>query len=175
MGSPSQILQQAETNEYKTAKIKLGDFSLQTAKHLVQALKTQFRLRIDIQEKWPAKQVLEFCGHFLPSDFDFIEDPGCDIHPYPMKTETKEIWKPMVRGIPSRSYPIILSSVFETGVGIRQLVILAEQKKIPLHPLGIGTYSYLENDFLENRLIIKNGHIYIPQIISVNTQRLTKI
>lgn len=174
-GSPKEILKQAEINGFQTAKIKLANFSLHTGKNLVETLKKKFRLRIDFQNKWPSKKVLEFCSYFHPSDVDFIEDPGCDISPYPMKTEPYEVWKPMVSGIPPLQSPVILSSVYESGVGIRQLIILAHQQKIPTHPLGIGTYLHLKNDVLQDRLTIENGHIHVFPSCEINTRHLIKI
>lgn len=174
MGSVSQILKQAKAPGYTTAKIKLGDFDVHTACKLTEELKETFRLRIDLQEKWSPEQTRQFCSYFVPRDFEFIEDPGCDISPYPMKTEATTVWKPMVRGIPPLGAKVILSSVFESGVGIRQIAALAKQQEIPFHALGIGTYNFLEKDLLEERLKIEKGYLTIPTTLSVDKSQLSK-
>lgn len=174
-GSPAQILKRAEATEYTTAKVKLGDFDLPTAVSLTRTLIQKFRLRIDIQEKWTPEQTLQFCSYFAPTDFDFIEDPGCDISPHPMKTESTTVWKPMVRGIPPLASDLILSSTFESGVGIAQIVALAHRQQIPLHPLGIGTYLYLEEDLLEEPLTIQNGYLHTPLHLRVKKEKLLQI
>lgn len=173
MGSADEIYKHAHQSiGYTTAKIKVGHLDPLVACHLVKDLKDRFRLRIDINEQWTPSQVLEFCSHFKPTDFDFIEDPGCDISPYPMKTEKTTVWKPMVRGIPPMASDVILSSVFETGVGICQIAALAQKKEIPPHPLGIGTYNYLADDILEEPLLIEDGYLHVPSKIHVKKERL---
>jgi O-succinylbenzoate synthase len=172
MGSVSQIVKQAEAPGYTTAKVKLGDFDVPTARKLTEELKVKFRLRIDLQEKWSPQQTRQFCSYFTPTDFEFIEDPGCDISPYPMKTETTTVWKPMVRGIPPQGADVILSSTFESGVGICQIATLAKRQEIPLHALGLGTYNFLENDLLDSPLALENGYLKIPSILLVNVKQL---
>ena len=172
MGSISQIFRQAETPGYTTAKIKLGDYDVKTAIKLVEELKQKFRIRVDLQEKWTPFQVRQFCAHFSPPDFEFIEDPGFDIAPFPMKTESTNVWKPMVRGIPQEGANVILSSTFESGVGIRQIAALAKRQKIPSHAIGIGSYLLIEKDVLEEPLKLENGHLLVPATLQVDTKRL---
>jgi O-succinylbenzoate synthase len=167
------LLMGKENPGYTTAKVKLGDYDVATARQIASDLKNRYSLRIDLQEKWTPEQVREFCSYFQPEDFEFIEDPGCDIAPFPMKTEATTVWKPMVRGIPPSKAEIILSSTFESGVGISQIASLSSRQKIPVHPLGIGTYNYLEDDLLKEPLIIRDGYIQIPPELRVKRERLT--
>lgn len=179
MGTPQEILKKAEQNcGCKTAKIKLGSFDLETALSLVKTLKKDFRLRIDIGGRWSPQQVVSFCSHFEPQDFEFIEDPGYDVSPFLMASDEKSwgstvVWKPMVKGIPQRQAAVILSSSYESGIGLHQIASLAKAMEIPIHPLGIGTFMNLQSDLLEDPLIIREGQVHFPSEFRLKKEMLT--
>ena len=152
------------------AKVKIAPFDLPTAVGLIKTLKKIFRLRIDINAKWNRDKLLAFLSHFSPEDFDFIEDPGCDIAPFPMASDEYShshitIWKPMVKGLPTPKTPVILSSSYESGIGLHQIAALAQN--FSPHALGIGTFLYLEDDLLEEPLTLKQGMVHFPQKLQV--------
>ncbi len=169
MGNPQEILRQAKKNfGCTTAKVKLSAFDLSTAVFLVKILKQDFRLRVDIGHNWTSENVLSFCSHFDPKDFDFIEDPGHDVSPFHMASDdaglgSTIVWKPMVRGLPPKKSPVILSSSYESGIGLHHIAALATVLEIPSHPLGIGTFTHLHEDLLEDPLEIKDGHVFFPE------------
>lgn len=178
-GTVEEIKQQAiKSLHYSQAKVKIGNFSLQEAIALIQQLKSIFRLRIDIEEKWNYPMVQEFCSYFSPNDFEYIEDPGIDVSPFPMASDIhpsykyQRVWKPMVWGIPPLKAPVILSSVYETGVGIAQIAYLAEKQKIPMHALGVGTYLFLQEDILKEPLIFDQGKLILPSSLSPKMDKL---
>lgn len=168
----------------KSAKLKLAPFSLSEAKELVNVLKSEFFLRIDLNQKWEAKKVYDFFSSYSPTDFDYIEDPFQDINSlssftfpfaidarpngplsFPMKTL---VVKPTIlKEIPSIEKPIVLSSCFDTGVNIFHLAQLSKRLKLSL-PHGFGPYLFLEKDVLNQSLIIENGFIHIPNKIGLD-------
>lgn len=179
MGTPQDILKRARQNYgCKTAKVKLGSFDLPTAVFLVKILKKDFQLRIDIGGLWSQEKVMSFCSQFDPHDFEFIEDPGHDISPFPMASDDAElgsiqVWKPMVRGIPSKQASVILSSSYESSIGIHQIAALAQALEIPSHPLGIGTFMTLQADLLQEPLVIRDGEIHFPSEFHLKKEMLT--
>jgi len=180
MGTPQEILHQAQTfQDFTSAKIKVKNLSLEEAISLVKELKDHFHLRIDANGAWSLPQALEFCSHFQPDDFEYIEDPLSDpkdlVHfPFPMGIDAlttdpsfhkTTIWKPTVKGIPPVSQNnLVLSSAFESGIGIGRLVQLAESLHLPKHPIGLGTYHYLSETLLEEPLSFSKGMVHIPKL-----------
>ena len=170
MGSTSDILRQAEKfADFTTAKVKVGSLRPQEAAHVVKKLQHHFRLRIDINHLWSLAETLEFCSHFTPSDFEYLEDPPLGVTDFPIASDDQEypnsafiVWKPSVRGIPPPLPNLILSSAWESGIGIANIIRLAHYLKLPKHPIGIGTYHYLDDDFLETPLMFSKGNITIP-------------
>jgi hypothetical protein len=73
------------------------------------------------------------------------------------------VWKPSVKGIPRYMENLILSSSWETGVGISNIVRLADSLNLPKIPLGIGTYLHKPD---KTSLTMKNGEIIIPELVS---------
>jgi O-succinylbenzoate synthase len=177
-GTVQDILKQAKKNHGCTAaKVKLGSFDLPTALFLAKVLKQDFRLRLDIEGKWDKEKIAAFISHFAPQDFDFIEDPGYDISPFPMASDdgflgSTVVWKPMVRGLPEKKTSVIMSSSYESGVGIHQIASLAQVLEIPAHPLGIGTALHIHEDLLEDPLVIRDGKIYFPPELRIKKEKI---
>lgn len=161
-----------------TAKLKLGHLDVSAAVFLAKALKQDFRLRLDIGGKWSKEQITEFLSHFVPEDFEFIEDPGYDISPFLMASDDQAfgstvVWKPMVKGLPGKKTPVILSSSYESSIGTHQIAALAHALEIPAHPLGIGTAVHLQEDLLEDPLFICDGKIHFPAEFHIKQERVT--
>ncbi len=140
-GTVQDILKHAQQNHgCKAAKLKLGHLDVTAAVFLARTLKQDFRLRLDIGGNWSKEQISTFLSHFAPEDFEFIEDPGHDVSPFPMASDdhclgSTLVWKPMVKGLPEKKTPVILSSSYESGIGIHQIATLAQALEIPAHPL----------------------------------------
>jgi hypothetical protein len=180
MGSVSQIMHQFETYPragFYYAKLKLKGLSLPDAILITKKLKQHFLLRLDINLLWSQSELKEFCSHFHPDDFDYIEDPGYDISPFPVAydelpipfPEALQIWKPSVKGIPCSSQNIILGSAFESGIGLASIAKLAHHlssndKNFRVRALGLGTYHLIEQDLLETPLVFSQGAVTISSI-----------
>lgn len=163
---------------YTYVKLKTAHLSVKEAIDLVSTLKSSFKIRIDIGEKWSLLQLETFFSHFQPEDFEYIEDPGTNISPFPLafdihnSDEGTIIWKPMVKGIPIPNKPVILSSSYETGIGLAHIAFLAERQKIPLHALGIGTYDYMQEEILQEPISYNRGILQLPPQLTPKTQKL---
>jgi O-succinylbenzoate synthase len=176
MGSRREILERAKAwTDFPCAKVKVGSLSIDDAIATVRELKSHFSLRIDVNGSWTRSDMERFCAAFSPSDFEYLEDPSSEItsSPFPLATDeipyehrVATIWKPHWKGPPPRGLPgkLILSSVFESGVGIAQIVAAAAQMGLPQDPIGIGTYAYLERDILVEPLVFSKGKVYIPSL-----------
>lgn len=178
MGTKREILRQAETfRDFSSAKLKVKNLSLADAISVAKELKNHFHLRIDANATWSLPQALEFCSHFQPGDFDYIEDPLSDPEelpqfPFPLGldainssiTPKAIVWKPTVKGIPSFAQNLILSSAFESGIGLGKIVQLAHSLNLPKHPIGIGTYHYLSQTLLEEPFVFANGMVQISSL-----------
>jgi O-succinylbenzoate synthase len=178
-GTVEDILKLAKQNHgCSTAKLKVGHLDVTGAVFLAKTLKQDFRLRLDIGGKWNKEQISRFLSHFAPDDFEFIEDPGHDVSPFPMASDdlslgSTVVWKPMVKGLPRKETPVILSSSYESGIGIHQIATLAHALEIPAHPLGIGTAVHLQEDLLEDRIFICDGKIHFPAEFQIKQERVT--
>ncbi len=171
MGTEGMIMHHAEKAEgFSHAKLKIGDFSVADAVRIARRLKERFRLRLDFNSKWSPANVHQFCGHFTPDDFEFLEDPGAAVDGFRVAADEAalgelEVWKPSLKGIPRPHDKLILSSAWESGIGIASIAALAHRLDLPKHPLGIGTYFYLEDDLLESPLRFSKGNIILsPEI-----------
>jgi O-succinylbenzoate synthase len=178
MGTANEIHKQAiKFRDYPYAKIKIGNLPLKDAIEIVKELKDHFRLRIDVNGAWSLTKALTFCSHFKENDFDYIEDPlqneeELPLFPFPIaidfsvtNTQVKaRIWKPSLKGIPKADPKIILSSAYESGIGLARIVQLAYHLDLPLHPIGLGTYHYLEHDLLETPLHFSKGIVTLPKL-----------
>lgn len=166
MGSKEKILSQAEQGrDFRHAKVKLKTLTVQEAVEVVRELKDHFRLRLDFNSAWTKEQLLKFCQHFDPSDIAFLEDPPGHPEGFAIASDQVErskaiqVWKPTIKGIPKRN-DIVLSSAFETGIGIAHIARLAQQLDVA-YPIGVGTYKFLERDVLQEPLELKDGFLTV--------------
>ncbi len=182
-GSFDEILLRAETvyaEGFREAKIKLGHFTPEAAKKLVDALSDKFALRLDLNRKWKTEQSLAFCSHYPQDHFVYIEEPSStpkDLvdFPYPYALDetlrdhknlqpflqTEHLKAFIVK--PTMQYPIeplfklgpkiILTSSFEGPTGIAQIERLATRHQLNETYHGLDTLRYFENtnDPLSNR------------------------
>lgn len=190
-GSKEEIFRQAERAHQLgiySAKVKIGALSQTDAATVLERLKAQFHLRVDLNQKWPDLEVVHFFSHYGKNDFDYIEDPlkemrdyfplpfALDFRPHlshlihlPMKAL---VLKPSLIGSMSEmerlkeKQPIVLSSCFDTAVGIYQIASLAKRMGLTL-PQGLGPYFFSTLIPLEQEFKIEDGLIHIPEKISL--------
>ncbi len=159
-----------------TLKLKLGHLSVDEGVALVKKYVGKYRLRLDCNRKWNLSQALLFVSYFHPSDFEYLEEPVdryedlvqfSDQTKFPIAVDESlrensclniptlaaAIIKPTLSGgVPLVPFPIILSSSYESSLGILQIAQLAN----PEIPQGLDTFS---PDFLDPPLRIENGYL----------------
>jgi len=59
---------------------------------------------------------------------------------------------------------VVLSSSYESGVGLFHLCSFFERAKIPLYPLGVDTYRLLKQDLLLNPHVISKGMLHLSPL-----------
>lgn len=180
----------------KTLKLKLGCLSLKEAISLVKK-NTRYKLRLDFNRSWPLEKVVEFTRHFKPTDFDYLEEPVDNFNdlisfsintqfPIALDESIHSNWseiptlkaivvKPTVVGAIPKIPPhldLILSSSYETGIGLIHVALLAQNKL----PIGLDTYAGFKNDLLTTPIDCANGYFsWTPSKNPVNLNKLCEI
>ena len=174
-------------------KLKLKDLTLDQAISLVKQYIGIYKLRLDCNRAWTLPQALEFASHFSPSDFEYLEEPVKTLadlihfsklthfpiaidetlreHGYTqIPTLKAAIIKPTLSGsIPNLPIPIVLSSSYESSLGILHIAQLAN----PLIPQGLDTFT---PDLLTPPLYAENGYLqWKGSKNPINHSQLTKI
>lgn len=199
-GTLKQILEQASlrySEGYSTAKLKVSNLSFEEAENAILNLKERFRLRIDVNRAWKAKDSIAFFSKFPINTFDYIEEPFFDLkylndfsHPiaidesYPSYLSIKEleqisnlkalIYKPTIQGglsvirpllkwCQKRTISLILSSSFESDLGLYQIATLAARLSLSSLPLGIGTYFHMKEQLMEHPLNFFGPYVNIGE------------
>lgn len=167
-GSPQEVTKRAdEPHGCRNVKIKVDTWSASQAIEIVPTLSQRFLLRIDFNHAWPPSDVYKLCSYLCPDHIEFLEDPGCDVAPFRALYDTHSpsigVWKPMVRGLPPLGANVILSSAFETSIGLRHVASLLKSRNIPAHVLGLGTGMYRENDVVSCGAFLESGRLYFPK------------
>ena len=161
----------------KTLKLKLGHLEIHEAIALVKQHMKKYRLRLDCNRKWPLAKALFFASHFCPTDFEYLEEPVdtyadliyfSTLTQFPIAVDESlfehscldiptlkaAIIKPTLWGtIPHLPFPIVLSSAYESSLGILHIARLANPQKTAQ---GLDTFS---PDFLTPPIRVKNGYL----------------
>lgn len=176
---------------FSSLKLKLKEVSVEQAVIQARALKDRFRLRLDCNRAWTLEQALEFASHFKPDDFEYLEEPvASGLAEFSRRTgfpiavdeslrngSYKEIptvkaaiVKPtLMGGVPKLDLPIVLSSSFETSLGILQIARLAQNDL----PQGLDTF---QEDLLQPPLKRENGYVsWEGSRTPINTTKLCRI
>lgn len=69
---------------------------------------------------------------------------------------------------------MILSSSFESGVGLVQIARLSRKLSLP-SCMGLDTYQFLKEDVLQAPLFIEKNQLFIPETLVVNKRKLVEI
>lgn len=208
MGSPQEILQRAELRYhegYTSAKLKVSNLTFKEAANVINQLKDQFRLRIDVNRAWHTMESLQFFSQFPLDTFDYVEEPFTNPHdlaqfPHPLAVDESFpqelslaqleqiptlkalIYKPTIQGgmlgcLPlsewaaKRGIAVVLSSSFESDLGLAQIASMAHRLSIK-HPIGIGTYHYLEKFVCETPLKFSHSFVHIPAHVNLHRSSL---
>lgn len=162
-------------------KIKVGDLSPEEALKTVEPIP---QMRIDMNRKWSLEEALFFAKHF--PEVEYYEEPlrkGEDVSafPYPVALDESlreknlplyphvvaHVIKPTMHGFPlpqkQKGIDFILSSSYETELGIYQIAKLAYRLKIPLKPMGLATGHLFKESLFEEAPYLKDGNLHFPK------------
>lgn len=156
-------------------KLKLGHLPLEDAINLVKRYVGTCKLRLDCNRAWDLQTAIEFTKHFSINDFEYLEEPlqsFDELIEFSKKTHfpiavdesihldwnqipslKAIVVKPTVVGFIPNHSAVILSSAYESGLG---LLHIAMRSKNPL-PIGLDTYESLKDDILLNPIRCENG------------------
>lgn len=176
-------------------KLKLGHLPLDDAIAQTKQYVGRYRLRLDCNRAWNLDQALQFTSHFSPSDFEYLEEPlNCfsdlirfsELTRFPIAVDESlrdsdylqiptlkaAIVKPTLMGtlplLPSH-IPCVLSSSYETSLGILQIARLASGDVAQ----GLDTFS---DDLLTSSLRVEDGHLlWIPSQPPIDFSKLCLI
>ena len=189
MGTAEEMLalgKKAIAEGFTSAKVKVGQLSFDQAKQLIDALRSDLFLRIDVNKAWTLKQAVTFFSHFPDESFESVEDPvqnEDDLAHFPFPFAIDGIpthWdfpnlkavvlkptfcgdiRPIAEEAKARGKKVILSGVFESGVGTAAIASLAYRLGLDRDPVGLDTYRYLKGDIRKTPLIIRGGRIEVP-------------
>jgi len=174
-------------------KVKIGHLSLGDAIQKIEKLEA---VGVDMNQKWPLEDALTLAGHF--PHLDYFEEPlkkgeDCAQFPHPVALDESlrqgdipsypnvklHVIKPTLHGYPLpkmvKGVDFILSSSYESEIGIYQIAKLAFRLKIPLKPMGLGTCHLFEESLFEEEPQIKNGRLYFPRTWSLKMDKVQVI
>ncbi len=161
-------------------KIKVGHLTLKEA---IQKVEGTDCLGVDMNQKWNLEEAIAFAKHF--PKLEYFEEPlmpteDASTFPYPVALDESlregeippypsiksHIIKPTLHGYPLpkkvKGVDFILSSSYESELGIYQLAKLSHRLKLPLKPMGLGTSHLFEEPLFEKEPHYKNGYLYFP-------------
>lgn len=162
-------------------KVKIGHLTLQEA---IKKVEKSDCSGVDMNQKWELEEAMTFASHF--PNLDYFEEPlkpseNPSAFPHPVALDESlrtgdtppypqikmHVIKPMLHGYPLpkkvKGVDFILSSSYESELGIYQLAKLAYRLKIPLKPMGLGTCHLFEDSLFEEEPYYKNGNLHFPK------------
>ena len=161
-------------------KVKLGNLTLEEALQVMEKRKAR---GVDMNQQWSLQDALAFAEHF--PELDYFEEPlkkGEDQSAFPWPVALDEslrggksaypnvtmlVIKPTLLGYPlpklREGTRYILSSSYESELGLHQIAKLAIRLKLPLFPMGLGTSHLFQDELYHERLVAKEGHLYFPK------------
>ena len=165
----------------ETDKIKIGDFSLKEAIEKVEKTPCS---GVDINQKWSLDQALAL-AKACPK-LQYFEEPlkvgeNTSLFPYPValdeslrqKNPLSYPWikmhtiKPSLHGYPLpnpiKGIDFILSSSYESPLGLYQIAKLAFRLNLPLIPMGLGTVHLFSESLFEETCKCIDGLLFFPQ------------
>lgn len=176
-GTLDEMLSQAKSYKeqgFETLKLKVAQLSYQETLKLIEKLKKNFRLRIDPNQSWTLKRALKISQHL--EDIDYIEEPFSQLQDslaFAQKTgiplafdETPHNHPDFLQVVKPSANPHILptsnnvlSSSFETGVGISNIIRWALHTQNS-YPIGIDTYRFLKENVLSSPLDLSTNPLF---------------
>lgn len=176
---------------YSTLKIKIGHLSISDALSLIKRF-SAVKLRLDINRCYNPKQAWALISHLSLRQIEYIEEPLDDIEalkefPFPFALDETIrdhditpllahphlkalIIKPpllgaysAVRNLKSLGSPLVLSSCYESGLGLMQVAALGKRLDLLTQPSGLDTYRLIKNDLIQPPIQNHQPYLSIPQ------------
>lgn len=164
-----------------TDKVKIGHLSLKEASLKIEESQCT---GVDMNGKWSLTDALTLAKTF--PHLEYFEEPlkpGEDAKAFPFPVALDEslrkknpppypqvkthVIKPTLHGYPLpkkvKGIDFILSSSYESELGIYQLAKLAKRLKLPMKPMGLGTCHLFEEPLFEEELHFHEGFLYFPK------------
>ncbi len=198
-GSKEEMMERTHALKgFSHVKIKVSALSTRDIEEIVHALHPNFVIRLDANRSFSYEEAKRRFAH-LP--VEYIEEPTHELHaletlPFPFALDeslstievlpqTKKLFalvlKPTIIGGKkmcsqwAKNHRAVLSSCYETGIGIARIAQMAQEMPHLLSPPGLDTYRFLENDVLLEPFRIRHGCLIPPNHFAVNFQRLEPI
>jgi O-succinylbenzoate synthase len=187
---------------YHVAKIKISSLSVEDAVELIHALTDRFRLRVDCNRAFSFDQAVALFSRVDPRQLDYVEDPTYETErladfPFPFALDEivfplkvyrnlygfilkptvlggKKGCAPFVHFAKKHNLDIVFSPAFESGLGLLQILRVAEHFDLLSHPVGLDTHRYLAHDILHPGIEFNTPIIKTTQF-HVNTEHLKEI
>lgn len=155
-------------------KLKIKKLNPKEAVSFVKKYLGSYQLRLDCNRGWNLTEALEFASYFSPSDFEYLEEPVKSYrdliefsklthfpiavdeslregHCMDIPTLKAAIVKPTLMGeIPNINCPVVLSSSYESSLGILQIARFASTNMAQ----GLDTFT---DDVLDPSLQVVEG------------------
>ncbi len=176
-------LEKFDPSPYSTIKIKVGHLSSREAIRLMDLGKSRLiskKLRIDVNQAWSPEETLSFAESCPWMDLEYFEDPiENQDFPYPVAHDTlfrkgnaenakpkALIYKPTLQcwdqAAIKKGVDFIFSSSYETELGLMQIAKLAYREKVPILPMGLGTYCLFKEPLFKEAVELKEGKLHFP-------------
>jgi len=174
-------------------KIKIGHLSLENAIKKVESFE---KAGVDMNQNWNLEDALKLAKRF--PFLEYFEEPlkSTEDHsqfPYPVALDESlrtssspsypnvkaHVIKPTLHGYPLpkkvKGVDFILSSSYESEIGIYQIAKLAFRLKIPLKPMGLGTCHLFDEPLFDESPQIINQRLYFPKKWSLKMDKVQVI
>ncbi len=167
-------------NGCHTLKIKIGHMTPHQAIEYVKPHIGKYRLRLDCNQMWTLQEAIFFASFFQKTDFEYLEEPtqSSDLIRFVQETDfpiaidetfrqnpdvyqklpnvKAIIMKPTLFGhIPHSTTPIVLSSSYESSLGLLQIARQAH----PQIAHGLDTFEDFNQSILFPPLKAENGYL----------------
>lgn len=171
-------------------KIKIGHLSLKEASAKIENSECK---GVDMNQQWSLTDALHLASTF--PHLDYFEEPlkqGEDANRfhYPVALDESlragtipsypsvkmHVIKPTLHGYPLpkkvKGVDFILSSSYESELGIYQLAKLAKRLNLPLKPMGLGTTHLFEEPLFKEVLTVHQGWLHFPKTWTLMMDKL---
>lgn len=182
---------------YPALKLKISNLNVKEVLTFIHAFAPVARLRLDINRRYSKQKTFDLISQLSPEQIDYIEEPLIEVEelksfPFPFALdETLRdhditaflknphlkalVIKPTlmrgytaIRSLQSLSVPLILSSCYESDLGLMHIASLGKRLGLLTEPCGLDTYRMIQNDLIDPPLQINQPQLYIPKTYALS-------